>query len=126
MDHRPKRKKTLPLKLQDSTSASKNVIKPEPLVEKKKIEQKSKSNQKAMSVHEGMKFQCESCYKNFKSKDNLNLHVSKHSKKPHGSQICKFCSKRFSTIDDLLAHMEETHEDTPKYHEPKFVKNKYL
>ena len=37
-------------------------------VEKKKIDQKSKSDQKAMSVHEGKMFQCSICNEEFNSK----------------------------------------------------------
>ena len=56
MDHRPKRKKTIPLKLQDSTFASKPPAKSKkmeidniPEERKIKTQQKSKSKQKAFS-----------------------------------------------------------------------------
>ena len=55
IDNKPEEKK---IKIHD-------VIKPEPVVNssnyEKQIDQKSKSDQKAMSVHEGMMFQCSNC-----------------------------------------------------------------
>jgi hypothetical protein len=34
-------------------------------------------------------------------------------KKHHGNKIFKVCSKYFICIDDLLAHTDEKHKDTP-------------
>ena len=53
LNHRPQRKKTIPLRLQDPMENTAKSEKPEPaVVKKKKIDQKSKSDQKAMSIHE--------------------------------------------------------------------------
>ena len=51
--------------------------KPEPVVKKKKIDQKSKSDQKAMSVNEGKMFQCSICNEEFNSKITLESHCAK-------------------------------------------------
>mgnify|MGYP002052397196 CR=1 FL=1 len=55
--------------------------------------QQSNSSEKLEIIHDdtfterkkvkAKKYQCESCGKKFNSKDNLNLHLSKHFKKIH-------------------------------------------
>ena len=58
LNQQPQRKKKhIPLRLQDPAKSEK----PEPVVKRKKIDQKSKSDQRAMSVHEGKMFQCSIC-----------------------------------------------------------------
>ena len=64
LNQQPQREKNIPLRLQDPAKSEKQ----EPVVKKKKINQKSKSDQKAMSVHEGKMFQCSICNEEFNSK----------------------------------------------------------
>jgi hypothetical protein len=63
-----KEKNPIPLRLQDPMENAAKSEKSEPVVKKKKINQESKSDQKAMSVHESKMFQCSICNKEFNSK----------------------------------------------------------
>ena len=94
LNHRPQRKKTIPLRLQDPMENATKSKKPEP---KKKIDQKSKSDQKAMSVHEGKMFQCSICKEKFNSKISLESHCGKEhdrSKLKRKKQIpARFCEE---------------------------------
>ena len=65
LNQRPQRKKLIPIRLQDPMENTAKSKKPEPVVAKKKIDQKS------MSVPEGKIFQCSICKVKFNSKISL-------------------------------------------------------
>ena len=71
------------------------------------------SNSEFSNVHYLKLFECETCHKCFKIKDNYNLHLQIHNEKTIGNQVCKICSKLFAGIDNLFKHMEEDHETIP-------------
>ena len=82
-NQRPQRKKMIPIRLQDPMENTAKSKKPEPVVTKKKIDQKY------MSVSEGKIFQCSICKVKFNSKISLESHCAKEHDRPKIAKLNK-------------------------------------
>lgn len=64
-------------------------------------------------VHEGFKFPCDSCDKQFSSRRNLTAHIEGYHNKNKDSNIyCDPCDKFYATPASFQQHVESVHEGT--------------
>ena len=76
------------------------------------------------NVHRDLKFKCETCKKEFKTKEYLKIHINSIHEKTKTFE-CKVCSKLFYKAVTLLTHKKQVHENRRK-HECEFCSKSFV